>query len=117
MYAQRKNDVETVFGRLKGIFGMRRTHVRGKQAVHNDIGIMLMSTNLTKLVLEAGRKTKAFYKNESKNKNRNETIRILIISLRFFYLRLVISLLITLKIKKQRFWGNSILASTSFTYR
>ena len=32
---------------------MRRTHVRGKQAVHNDIGIMLMSMNLTKLALEA----------------------------------------------------------------
>ena len=91
IYAQRKIDVETVFGRMKGVFGMRRTHVRGKQAVHNDIGIMLMSMNLTKLALEARRKAEAFYKNPVKNKNRNETIRILIISLRFFYLRLVFS--------------------------
>ena len=91
IYAQRKVDVETVFGRMKGVFGMRRTHVRGKQAVHNDIGIMLMSMNLTKLALEARRKADAFYKKSVKNKNRNETIRILIISLRFFYLRLVFS--------------------------
>ena len=52
---------------------------------------MLMSMNLTKLALEARRKAEAFYKNPVKNKNRNETIRILIISLRFFYLRLVFS--------------------------
>lgn len=89
IYAQRKIDVETVFGRLKGVFGMRRTHVRGKQAVHNDIGIMLMSMNLTKLAIEARRKTKVFKSNSTKNKNRNETIKILICSLRFFYLRLV----------------------------
>ncbi|APZ48269.1 IS1182 family transposase [Jeotgalibaca sp. PTS2502] len=100
IYAQRKIDVETVFGRMKGVFGMRRTHVRGKQAVHNDIGIMLMSMNLTKLALEARRKAEAFYKNPVKNKNRNETIRIMIISLRFFYLRLVISQSLLLYIVK-----------------
>ncbi|WP_062532949.1 hypothetical protein, partial [Jeotgalibaca dankookensis] len=70
---------------------MRRTHVRGKQAVHNDIGIMLMSMNLTKLALEARRKVGIFYKKAVKNKNRNETIKILILSLRFFYWRLVFS--------------------------
>lgn len=78
IYAQRKIDVETVFGRLKGVFGMRRVHVRGKQAVHNDIGIMLMSMNLTKLAIEARRKAKAFQNNFTQNKNRNETIRNLI---------------------------------------
>ncbi|MCA9766596.1 MAG: transposase [Carnobacterium sp.] len=91
MYAQRKIDVETVFGRMKGVFGMRRTHVRGKQAVHNDIGIMLMSMNLSKLALEVRRKVDSFHKKSVKNKNRNETIRILTVSLRFFYLRLVFS--------------------------
>ena len=78
IYAQRKIDVETVFGRMKGVFGMRRVHVRGKQAVHNDIGIMLMSMNLTKLAIEARRKAKAFHNNSTQTKNRNETIRYLI---------------------------------------
>lgn len=71
IYAQRKIDVETVFGRLKGQFGMRRVHVRGKQAVHNDIGIMLMAMNLTKLMLELGRMTAQFASNRMKNQKRN----------------------------------------------
>jgi len=60
IYALRKTDVETIFGRLKGVFGMRRVHVRGKQAVHNDIDVMLMSMNLTKLLLELRRKAALF---------------------------------------------------------
>lgn len=79
IYAQRKIDIETIFGRLKGIFGMRRVHVRGEQAVHNDIGIMLMSMNLTKLAIEARRIASAFHRKFSKNKNRNEGIKKLII--------------------------------------
>lgn len=55
---------------MKGVFGMRRVHVRGKQAVHNDIGIMLTSMNLTKLVIEARRKAKAFQNKSIKNKRR-----------------------------------------------
>lgn len=91
IYAQRKIDVETIFGRLKGVFSMRRAHVRGKQAVHNDIGIMLMSMNLTKLALEARRKAAGFYDHSVIHKNRNEIIGILMTSLRFYYLRLVFS--------------------------
>jgi len=75
IYAQRKIDVETIFGRMKGVFGMRRVHVRGKEAVHNDIGIMLMSMNLTKLALEARRKAEAFQASSHSNKNRNEIVR------------------------------------------
>ena len=88
IYAQRKIDIETVFGRLKGVFGMRKTHFRGKQAVYNDIGIMLMSMNLTKLAIEARRKAMAFQSHSFKNKNRDEIIKNLIISSRIFYLRL-----------------------------
>lgn len=91
IYAQRKIDIETVFGRMKGVFGMRRAHVRGKQAVHNDIGIMLMSMNLMKLAIEARRKAEAFRDHFNKNKNRAETIKILIGSTRFYYLGLLIS--------------------------
>ncbi|MGP6139467.1 transposase [Jeotgalibaca sp. A127] len=36
IYAQRKTDVETNFGRMRGVLDMRSAHVRGKQAVHND---------------------------------------------------------------------------------
>lgn len=48
-YAQRKIDVETVFGRMKRNFGVRRVHVRGEVGVRNDLGLLLMSMNLTKL--------------------------------------------------------------------
>ena len=35
----RKYDVEPIFGHLKNVFGMRRTHLRGKKKVETDIGI------------------------------------------------------------------------------
>lgn len=49
LYAQRKIEVEPVFGQMKRIFGVRRVHVRGKIGVSNDIGILLMAMNLTRL--------------------------------------------------------------------
>lgn len=49
LYAQRKIDVETVFGRMKRNFGVRRAHVRGQESVYNDMGLLLMTMNLTKL--------------------------------------------------------------------
>ena len=64
---------------------MRRTHVRGKQAVHTDIGMMLMSMNLTKLSLEARRKAEAFQHKSAKNKKRDEAITFMIIN-RVFYI-------------------------------
>lgn len=48
-YAQRKIDVETVFERMKRHFGVRRVNVRGEVGVRNDLGLLLMSMNLTKL--------------------------------------------------------------------
>ncbi|HEM5056872.1 TPA: transposase [Streptococcus suis] len=42
-------DVEPVFGRMKGVFGVRRVHVRGQKVVETEIGFLLMSMNLTKL--------------------------------------------------------------------
>ena len=83
IYAQRKIDIETVFGRMKGVFGMRRAHVRGKQEVHNDIGIMLMSMNLTKLAIEARRQAEASRSSSIKNIKCDKTIRILIGSSHF----------------------------------
>lgn len=49
IYRRRKFDVEPIFGRMKRDFGVRRTHLRGQKAVENDIGLVLMSMNLTKL--------------------------------------------------------------------
>lgn len=49
LYAQRKVEVDPVFGQMKRNFGVRRTHVRGKQAVSKDIGLLLLAMNLKKL--------------------------------------------------------------------
>ena len=34
---------------MKRDFGVRRTHLRGQRTVENDIGLVLMTMNLTKL--------------------------------------------------------------------
>ncbi|MBM7642145.1 hypothetical protein JOC28_000437, partial [Streptococcus loxodontisalivarius] len=57
IYAKRKIDVEPVFGRLKSVFGVRRVHVRGNQAVQTEIGFLFMSMNLTKLAKNLALKT------------------------------------------------------------
>ena len=49
-YAQRKIEVEPVFGQMKRNFGMRRTHVRGKNAVHNGLGLLFLGMNLQRLM-------------------------------------------------------------------
>ena len=49
IYAQRKIEVESVLGQMKRNFGMRRTHVRRKNAVHNDIGLLFLGMNLQRL--------------------------------------------------------------------
>lgn len=49
IYSRRKCDVEPVFGRMKSVFGVRRTHLRGQQAVENELGLLLLTMNLTKL--------------------------------------------------------------------
>lgn len=41
--------METVFGDLKGNFGVRRVHLRGKEKVETDIGMTFMAMNLKKL--------------------------------------------------------------------
>nr|WP_238318568.1 transposase [Lactobacillus hamsteri] len=44
----RKYDVEPIFGHLKNVFGMRRTHLRGKKKVETDVGIAFVMMNLSK---------------------------------------------------------------------
>ncbi|MCT3404225.1 IS5/IS1182 family transposase, partial [Lactobacillus helveticus] len=37
IYSMRKYDVEPIFGHLKNVFGIRRTHLRSKKKVETDI--------------------------------------------------------------------------------
>ena len=48
IFAQRKIDVEPVFGQIKAILGFTRCHLRGKSKVKTDIGLALMANNLKK---------------------------------------------------------------------
>ncbi|EKB54689.1 hypothetical protein HMPREF9706_00879 [Facklamia hominis CCUG 36813] len=63
IYSQRKIDVEPTFGHLKACLGFTRFHVRGKQAVNNEMGLALMAANLRKLRLRKTEKerTQKFY--------------------------------------------------------
>ena len=45
IYGMRKYDVEPVFWHLKNVFGMCRTHIRGKKKVETDVGIAFMFWN------------------------------------------------------------------------
>ena len=49
IYRRLKFDGEPVFGHMKRDFWGRRTHLREQQAVENDIGLVLITMNLTKL--------------------------------------------------------------------
>ncbi|GAA0039480.1 hypothetical protein LANSK_19620 [Lactobacillus amylovorus subsp. amylovorus] len=37
IYGCRKSDVEPIFGHMKSVFGMLRTHLRGKKKVRNHV--------------------------------------------------------------------------------
>lgn len=49
VYARRSTDVEPVFARLKNLLKFRRTTMRGKQSVENQIGFALLFLNLKRL--------------------------------------------------------------------
>lgn len=48
IFAQRKIDVEPVFGQVKAILGYTRCSLRGKKKVKTDVGLALMANNLRK---------------------------------------------------------------------
>ncbi|HEL2475546.1 TPA: transposase, partial [Streptococcus suis] len=68
IYAKRKVDVEPVFGRMKGVFGVRRVHVRGQKVVETEIGFLLMSMNLTKLAKKIVQ--------DNRDKRKTQTVRL-----------------------------------------
>jgi transposase len=47
--AQRSVEVETAFGQIKNIMGVRRFLLRGKEKVHNELGLHCLAHNLRKL--------------------------------------------------------------------
>ena len=48
IFAQRKIDVEPVFGQIKACLGYKRCSLRGKRQVKIDMGLVLMANNLLK---------------------------------------------------------------------
>ena len=48
IFAQRKVDVEHVFGQMKACLGYKRCNLRGKRQVKIDMGSVLMANNLLK---------------------------------------------------------------------
>ncbi|MDS5905410.1 transposase [Streptococcus pneumoniae] len=48
IFAQRKIDVEPVFGQIKASLGYKRCNLRGKRQVRIDMGLVLMANNLLK---------------------------------------------------------------------
>ena len=48
IFAQRKIDVEPVFGQIKACLGYKRCNLRGKRQVRIDMGLVLMANKLLK---------------------------------------------------------------------
>ena len=81
IYGMRKTDVEPIFGHMKSVFGMRRTHLRGKKKVETDIGLMFMMMNLSKYW---NRKVlKGTFLTKRKHKNRARFLKIEFLALIF----------------------------------
>lgn len=72
IYGCRKSDVEPIFGHMKSVFGMRRTHLRGKKKVETDIGIMFMMMNLSKYGNKRKVKTSDFHTQNKKGQKNTE---------------------------------------------
>ncbi|THE12075.1 hypothetical protein E1H99_07900 [Enterococcus hirae] len=65
MIGNEKTDVETVFGHLKTQLAFHRFHLRGKQGVKSDVGLVLMALNSRKSGKEIyGKKSVCNRKNE-----------------------------------------------------
>ena len=69
IYGCRKSDVEPIFGHMKSVFGMRRTHLRGKKKVETDVGIMFMTMNLKKYGANKKVKPSNFHFKNKKHRN------------------------------------------------
>lgn len=69
IYGCRKSDVEPIFWHMKSVFGMRRTHLRGKKKDETDVGIMFMTMNLKKYGANKKVKPSNFHFKNKKHRN------------------------------------------------
>ncbi|PKZ85105.1 transposase, partial [Lactobacillus crispatus] len=83
-----KYDVEPIFGHLKNVFGMRRTHLRGKKKVETDIGIAFMMMNLSKYWNRRWSKDQfSLFKNKNRQKKTVKQLKLRVGLIVFQYLR------------------------------
>src|SRR5699024_11159202 len=88
IYSKRKYDVEPVFGHLKNVFGMRRTHLRGKKKVETDVGIAFMMMNLSKYWNRRCSKDQSYlHKNKNNKKKTVKQLKLRVGLIVFWYLK------------------------------
>ncbi|SDC78619.1 IS1182 family transposase, partial [Shouchella lonarensis] len=67
LYQKRKTDVESVFGHVKQNLGFRRLHLRGKEKVHIELGLVALAHNLRKIAARnRNRRSKTLLDNKNK---------------------------------------------------
>lgn len=88
IYSMRKYDVEPIFGHLKNVFGICRTHLRGKKKVETDIGIAFMMMNLSKYWNRRWSKDQSsLFKNKKNKKKTVKQLKLRVGLIVFWYLR------------------------------
>ena len=88
IYGMRKYDVEPVFGHLKNVFGMRGTHLRGKNKVETDVGIAFMMMNLSKYWARRWSKDQyALLTNKNRKKKTVKQLKLRVSLIVFLHLR------------------------------
>lgn len=82
LYQKRKIDVESVFGHIKQNLGFRRLHLRGKEKVSIELGLIAIAHNMRKRAL-VDQQCSHEPDNINQNKNLMKSSKLLI---RFYYL-------------------------------
>lgn len=72
IYAQRKTDVEPVFGFMKASLGFTRYHVRGMEKVKKETGLLVLAINICKL--RAQKQINAFGNRKKRRKLQSKSI-------------------------------------------
>ncbi|MFC5628970.1 transposase, partial [Aliibacillus thermotolerans] len=80
IYSKRKNEVESVFGHIKGNRSFRRFSLRGLDKVHVEFGIVAIAHNLLKV---ASLRKPLSAKNQKYTKSRGEKRHIFLLSICF----------------------------------
>ena len=82
--------MEPVFGHLKNVFGMRRTHLRGKKKVETDVGIAFMMMNLSKYWNRRWSKDQSSLRKNKNNKKKTvKQLKLRVGLIVFWYLKVI----------------------------